>query len=67
MTKKFHIERQQVLDCIKDDVVPISAEHVIISICQRHMLCMVDFDDDIDDEFDEDDHGYSEEETGYRL
>ena len=46
MTRKFNITREQVLDSINDGVIPIRADNVTISICQRHTLGMLDFNEE---------------------
>ena len=63
MSKKFNVSEAEIEASMKDGVIPILSDNLILSICQTHMLGMLDFsDEDSDDEFEEDDYGTSEEE-----
>jgi hypothetical protein len=41
MTKKFGIERDDVIKVLDTGIVPIKADNVIVSICDRHFRCMI--------------------------
>jgi len=41
MAGRFHISRESVIEDLRNGIIPIKAEGCVVSICQRHALCMM--------------------------
>lgn len=54
MAKKFKVSEKEIADSIKDGVIPILADHLILSICESHTRAIVFSDDLVEDPRSED-------------
>jgi hypothetical protein len=41
MIEKFHITREQVIETLDEGVIPIKAEGISVSICERHVRALL--------------------------